>query len=419
MPAIGPGKVSSRAPQPESRATDATFHPLPRSTRHLPPRAIVGGGVAGLATAVAAKRAGCAVKVFERKPATGGEGGALVLASNAIRALRAIGSWEEVRGSSTPVTGIHVSSWSRKPLARFRSEQLSGPLVIIERARLLGALRSALEPDEISSGALCRGFSRLQRGVCPVVDLAGPVAAREEAFAGLVGADGVGSLIRAQLLGGHDSHVPLGWSWIGRSRMQAEIWPAAPGEISFFQGPFRTFTAITAASRESSPKTRRVHWWAAAMGARRRATPASFRSALPMAKALFEHCEGAPRLTGIRDRHPSRCWGRGPVTLVGDAAHPMLPILGQGASQAIAGALELAASLGRTDDVEAAFRAYEQRHGRRAIRITRLSRLSSLGSMVVIPSFLHAALVRLMFPFLQHQYAALLHDGAAIGPVEG
>ena len=73
------------------------------------------------------------------------------------------------------------------------------------------------------------------------------------------------------------------------------------------------------------------------------------------------------------DRPPIKGWGTGRVTLLGDAAHPTTPNLGQGACQAIEDALVLADCLRESDDVTAALRAYEQRRYRRTAAITNQS----------------------------------------------
>jgi 2-polyprenyl-6-methoxyphenol hydroxylase-like FAD-dependent oxidoreductase len=77
---------------------------------------------------------------------------------------------------------------------------------------------------------------------------------------------------------------------------------------------------------------------------------------------------------GVYYREPSARWGEGRVTLLGDAAHPMTPDLGQGACQAIEDALVLMGSLGENGDVEAALRLYEGRRAERTAYVVRQSR---------------------------------------------
>ena len=86
------------------------------------------------------------------------------------------------------------------------------------------------------------------------------------------------------------------------------------------------------------------------------------------------------RCNDILDRPPIRVWGRGRITLLGDAAHPTTPNLGQGACQAIEDAVVLTDQLRRSDTVEAALRAFEKLRQGRTARITRESfRIGRIG----------------------------------------
>jgi 2-polyprenyl-6-methoxyphenol hydroxylase-like FAD-dependent oxidoreductase len=88
------------------------------------------------------------------------------------------------------------------------------------------------------------------------------------------------------------------------------------------------------------------------------------------------------RLDELLDREPLPRWGRGPVTLLGDAAHPMFPHAGQGAAQALEDAVAIGRALDGLSDVHAALRAYEQVRSRRVHRIVRIARRNArFGSM--------------------------------------
>jgi salicylate hydroxylase len=101
-----------------------------------------------------------------------------------------------------------------------------------------------------------------------------------------------------------------------------------------------------------------------------------FESFAPEARALIAMPEGWQKWA-LFDRPPRRMRPKGPVTLLGDAAHPMLPFLAQGGAMAIEDAAVLAQCLGRDEDTEAALRAYEHARHRRVARTQREARRNS------------------------------------------
>jgi salicylate hydroxylase len=143
---------------------------------------------------------------------------------------------------------------------------------------------------------------------------------------------------------------------------------------------------IVAVTREEAPETA----WSA--GVAREDVLARFPPAAwaPAARDLLAAPERW-QTWSLHDRAPSAAWGRGPVTLLGDAAHPMLPFLAQGAAMAIEDAAVLAAMVGQSPtDIVGALRAYEALRQPRTARVQRAARLNDLGYHLAAP----AALVR-------------------------
>jgi 2-polyprenyl-6-methoxyphenol hydroxylase-like FAD-dependent oxidoreductase len=104
---------------------------------------------------------------------------------------------------------------------------------------------------------------------------------------------------------------------------------------------------------------------------------ATFADWAPSIPALIEATQAEAILRNdICDRRPHRGWSRGRVTLLGDAAHPMTPHLGQGACQAIADAVVLGQCLSEPDSVAGALVDYERRRYRRTAALVRRSRLT-------------------------------------------
>jgi 2-polyprenyl-6-methoxyphenol hydroxylase-like FAD-dependent oxidoreductase len=106
----------------------------------------------------------------------------------------------------------------------------------------------------------------------------------------------------------------------------------------------------------------------------------------PERPALIESTDAdAIEPTFTYDRRPRRTWGRGRVTLLGDAAHPMKPNIGQGAAQALEDAVVLGACVAGVDDPEHALREYERRRVRRANTVVRASRRAGRAAEVRSP----------------------------------
>jgi 2-polyprenyl-6-methoxyphenol hydroxylase-like FAD-dependent oxidoreductase len=329
---------------------------------------VVGGGIGGLCAALALRRAGLDVEVFERAAELADVGAGISLWANAFRALDHLGVAAAVRAIGQSAAGA-----LRTPDGRLLSEP--GPDLIarhpdfcrvVHRAELHRVLVDALGPDVLRLDASCRSVAEQDGGVGVSLANGSRIAADL-----LIGADGLRSLVRAHLHG-EAPPVYAGYTaWRGVTSLE----PArlAPGEtwgrgIRFGQMPL----------------TRgRVYWFAAANA------PAGARSADGERNELLrrfrgwhapieELIDGTPEERILRndiyDRPPLPAWGRGRMTLLGDAAHPMTPNLGQGACQAIEDAVVLGRCLTLNSDLVAALREYERRRRTRTDPIVRQSR---------------------------------------------
>jgi len=331
---------------------------------------VIGGGIGGLAAAIGLRRAGVEARVFERAPALGEVGAGLSLWPNGLRALDAVaGLGDEVRARSVRDGSGALRSWKGRELVAANGEELERLLgdvtLIIHRADLLALLRRQLPDDAVVTGAECIGFEEKD----------GEVAAR---FAGgtevggdvLIGADGIHSAVRAQLFGSSPPAYAGYTAW--RSVLAFDHTRLAPG-ISIGRGC--QFGQVPMANGQ-------VYWFATEnRPAGQGAPPGGWRGALlelfarwhpPIPELIAATPEAAILHNDIVDRPPHGRWGEGRVTLLGDAAHPMTPDLGQGANQALEDAQALAAAVG--PDLVAALRAYESVRIPRASAIVRGSR---------------------------------------------
>ncbi len=328
-----------------------------------------GGGIGGLTAALALHRAGFDVAVYERAPAFTEIGAGMSLWPNATRVLRSLGVLEQVLISGEPVTQFNLRRPKGKLISAIAMLGFQTPAVCIHRADLHRALRNQLPEGCLKSGVRVESFAQESNGISAT--LSGGLEANAD---GLIAADGINSAIRAQIHGPGEPIYRGYCIWRG-------IAPAIPGavrgHISETWGHGRRFGVMPMGQG-------RVCWYAT------RNSPPSQSDAPEGRKAevaaLFKDWHGPiPELieatnpadiikSDARDRRPLKRWGDRRVTLLGDAAHPITPNVGQGACMAIEDAACLAKCLLASSDVSVAFRAYEALRGPRTAHIARQAR---------------------------------------------
>jgi 2-polyprenyl-6-methoxyphenol hydroxylase-like FAD-dependent oxidoreductase len=327
---------------------------------------VIGGGIAGLAAARALRRAGVEAVVFERA----GElrkiavGGGLILWHNAMRAFQQLDMLDEVLAVGPQTETFEFRSWrggllARWPVGEMGRRQFGAPTISVSRADLHPALTAALDEDALQLGAACTGFEQDEAGVT-----ARFADGREERGDLLIGADGFNSTIRKQLLGdttprrapyslwqagveGVHDLVPVGLERVLWGRGTRFVFHHGGGDRLYWTALFDTQPHDTTETGEAlkAKLLERYRGWYAPTEAIIAATPAAAIGRLD-----------------ILDREPVKRWGEGRVTLLGDAAHPMAPNVGQGACQALEDGIVLARCLGAVEkggDAVGALRAYE------------------------------------------------------------
>jgi 2-polyprenyl-6-methoxyphenol hydroxylase-like FAD-dependent oxidoreductase len=268
-------------------------------------------------------------------------------------------------------------------------------VIVMHRADLVAALLGAIPTETLSLGSRCISVRQDDGGVTAQL-----ADGRTVSGDLLVGADGLNSVVRAALHG-QDSPTYAGctaWRAVvpfdTRTIRASESWGA--GNL-FGQVPIRG---------------NRVYWYAAKNtppGER----PASAKAELlhlfgswhePIRALIDAADESAILQNDIFDRAPLRSWGTGRITLLGDAAHPMTPFLGQGGCQALEDAVVLGRRLRNAPDVPAALRAYEAERIPRANAFVRRSRL--VGRIARLRNPLAVALRNGLFKRLDPQRQA-------------
>jgi 2-polyprenyl-6-methoxyphenol hydroxylase-like FAD-dependent oxidoreductase len=339
---------------------------------------IIGGGVGGLTAALALRRSGWAVEVFEQAPQLREVGSGFMLSPNAMSVLLGLGLRHVVeRGAKA--TRFDMCSWSGEALMSERAEGLpfcaDAPAVLFHRAALHGALHEAFGDEGVHLGARLARFEDDGRSVVARFE-----DGREARGDMLVGADGLRSVVRAQLHPGEPLRYAGYPCWRGLVRSFEH--PELP------RGILRETQGRGARFGVGYVREDLVYWWATANWPQGQPVPGGdkaflldvFRTAHAPIPELIAATDEADLLrSDLQDRLPLERWGEGRVTLLGDAAHPMMPNLGQGACSAIEDGGVLASVLDASEDLEQGLRRYE---ARRRERVSRLQKLSWLFGVV-------------------------------------
>lgn len=345
--------------------------------------AIAGAGIAGLTLALAVARRGFDATLLEATPALSEAGAGVQLSPNATRRLHELGLLEAVAALAVRPAHVRIrrardgADLAIMPLGDSAERRYRAPFLLIHRADLQAVLLKAVQAESrlvLNTGVPIEAIDVTPdgvalRGASLVVD-------------GLVGADGLHSQVRRLIAPAGDPLVFSGRiAW--RSLVPAEAAPphARVAASNLWLGPGAhlvhypvrggSLVNVVAIVRGGAQEAAGASDWAATGNPARLA--GTFASWSREARALLA---SAPewRTWPLCDRAPLSRWSSGAVTLVGDAAHPMLPFLAQGAAQAIEDAAALADALLAHRSFPEAADAYERSRRDKAARVQRDSR---------------------------------------------
>ena len=371
--------------------------------------AIIGGGIGGLAAAAALLRKGFTVRVFERAHALRPAGAGLTLSPNGVASLAAIDPAivETLKKDGSEVRKLTMKRADgamiiSKPIAL--TEAFGQPMLNITWARLQSILAEALPSGTISLDRRCTGIEQDANGVRAFFENGESVEADL-----LIGADGINSVVRRELVNDgppvyagrmswraliafpHDDLIPNGSTgFTGTDGKNFMLFDMGNGVTCWSAGAIMAETAPGAPAEDVKALVLKTYsGWADLVEEIVKATPAEDIVERP-----------------ISDRPPLNRWAYGRIALLGDAAHPVVPALGQGANITFEDAFELAECLSSSPDFGTAFQRYE------ASRIPRTEAIYARSALQGVSSYKpdsHATLGKMVSGISEDEFQRWLY----------
>lgn len=346
-------------------------------SQHVLRVVVVGGGIGGMAAANALLQRGIDVRVYEQAATLTEVGAGVALQPNGVRMLRRLGFCDELARSGARWLDPQFLRADGSYAASMWPAELADQIEFygIHRADLLGMLAARLPPNAIRTSHKCIGFEQDDHRA--IVRFANGEQAEADV---IIAADGIHSGLQqfvaepsAPVSSGSVAYrgivpaVNISWpngamrNWLGEGK-HFLVYPMRAGELLNCVG----FVPTDEEMRES---------WSAPGDPR--ALAREFADFDPMVGSIISRIATTFRW-GLYDREPLPQWTRGRLTLLGDAAHPMLPHTGQGANQAIEDAITLAVVLCNATALSAprALQVYESLRRERCARIQHSSRVN-------------------------------------------
>ncbi|WP_344484665.1 FAD-dependent oxidoreductase [Glycomyces endophyticus] len=339
---------------------------------------VIGGGVAGPVAALALRKAGIDVQVFEaHRPGTGSKGGPLTLAANGVNALRLVGADADVAAEGTPTPRMVIHSGTGKVLGTVETDPALPAAFTVPRGRMAEVLQARAEAEGVPVVHGKRFEGAVDTGRSVIAQFDDHSTAEADV---LIGCDGIRSAVRRLIDPAapeprYTGLVGLG-GFIERRSTDGPAVPDTGGAFHMVFGRRAFFGYVGDGNRTG---------WFANLPVKRldrddlhattfeqwthRLRAAFADDAGPML-AILDHVtpDGFIPASPLEDLPHVPAWSRGRIALVGDAAHATSPSSGQGASLAAESAIELARCL-RDLPVPEAFTAYEHRRRARVERV--------------------------------------------------
>lgn len=384
------------------------------------PILIVGGGIGGLMTAIALSKKGIPSTVLEQAEQFREAGYGILLCPNVFKVFDKLGLIEEMKKiASFPEHLIWVDEpkgfeYMRVPMGKKIVERFKYPYGSFHREDLLKVLLSECKKSPLINLVHSARIMKIEENETGVKAL----SEKGETFEGsaLIGADGLWSTVREYVLGkekprksGHVTH--RGFVTIDRLPSTIRIkdvvhWDRPDAHLVQYPVGNRDFFNIVAVY-----KSKKEHDFTDGKGDPEELQE-KFHDATPEIKALLKFVDTSKKWL-LCDREPTRNWSRGKVVLLGDAAHPTLPHMAQGAGMAIEDAAVLAKCISESKgDLPSAFKRYEEERHLRAAFVQHISSL--YGKMHDLDSLgrdLRNSIISAMSLEQKYDWLAKLYEG--------
>ncbi|MGE8319432.1 MAG: FAD-dependent monooxygenase [Comamonas sp.] len=343
---------------------------------------VVGAGIGGLAAANALHQAGHDVTVFEQSKQFLRVGADINLTPNAVRALDGLGAniARDVRASAARPTHRISRTWdsgeetSRLAMGDEAERKYGAPQLTIHRADLLAALADAFPAERVQFAKRAQSIDDGAGGV----SIAFTDGSRADGLDVLIGGDGIHSVVRNAMFGAESPRFTgvVAFRAVVPTERVREVpnigaftkwWgPTPESQIVTFPLNQGRDTFIFATTAQDS--WHEESWTTPGSVEELRGFYADFH---PDARALLDACDSVLK-TALYERDPLPRWSQGHLTLLGDACHPMMPFMAQGAGMAIEDGVVLARNLAAVtsaEQVTAALARYERMRMERASQI--------------------------------------------------
>lgn len=339
---------------------------------------IVGGGIGGAATALTLSRAGLEPVVYERTKELREAGAGIALWANATHILEQLGLLEEAIQVGYLTTNYQFNSQRGKELVNVRVNGFKLPVVGIHRAELHQLLWCNVPSEKFILGETFERFEQADKQVHAYF-----TSGLEVEGNALIGADGMRSRVRAALLGDVPPTYRNFKTWRGLTEFVPKDY--RPGYIHEYLGRGKGFGFMMLGKGK-------MYWYAAAIASeaqpdakigRKKELENMYQDWFSAIPELITATDDSQILTtALYDRPPTQPWSQGNITLLGDAAHPMLPTMGQGACTALEDAYVVAKCLKENSDPVAAFQQYESlRFPRTGVIVEQSLRSGKMGEL--------------------------------------